>query len=237
MSILVTGGAGFIGSHTVVELLEENEDIIIEDNFINSKPDVLDKTGAKEVEHFKGKIEFKNGLTKKDIGYLPQQTIVQKDFPATCYEIVISGFQNRCGLRPFYNKLEKQKTLDIMKTVGIETLRNKCYRELSGGQKQRVLLARALCSTQKILLLDEPVNGLDPIATEEMYETIKKLNEKGITIIMISHDVSSAIKYAKHILFVNKTPFFGTTKEFKESDLGKQFEKYISEHIGGHQDG
>ncbi len=184
-----------------------------------------------------GKIEFKNGLTKKDIGYLPQQTIVQKDFPATCYEIVISGFQNRCGLRPFYNKLEKQKTLDIMKTVGIETLRNKCYRELSGGQKQRVLLARALCSTQKILLLDEPVNGLDPIATEEMYETIKKLNEKGITIIMISHDVSSAIKYAKHILFVNKTPFFGTTKEFKESDLGKQFEKYISEHIGGHQDG
>ena len=183
-----------------------------------------------------GKIEFENGLTKKDIGYLPQQTIVQKDFPATCYEIVISGFQNRCGLRPFYNKTEKQKALDIMKEIGIEKLKNKCFRELSGGQKQRVLLARALCSTQKILLLDEPVSGLDPKATEEMYEIIDKLNKNGITVIMISHDVSSALKYAKHILFVNNNPFFGTKEEFENSDLGKQFEKYAGGHIGGHQD-
>ena len=184
-----------------------------------------------------GKIEFENGLTKKDIGYLPQQTIVQKDFPATCYEIVISGFQNRCGLRPFYNKTEKQKALDIMKEIGIEKLKNKCFRELSGGQKQRVLLARALCSTQKILLLDEPVGGLDPKATEEMYEIIDKLNKNGITVIMISHDVSSALKYAKHILFVNSNSFFGTKEEFENSDLGKQFERYVGGHTGGHQDG
>ena len=184
-----------------------------------------------------GKIEFENGLTKKDIGYLPQQTIVQKDFPATCYEIVISGFQNRCGLRPFYNKAEKQKTLDIMGEIGIEKLKNKCFRELSGGQQQRVLLARALCGTQRILLLDEPVSGLDPKATEEMYDIIDKLNKNGITVIMISHDVSSALKYAKHILFVNSNSFFGTKEEFENSDLGKQFERYVGGHTGGHQDG
>lgn len=181
-----------------------------------------------------GKIEFKDGLTKKDIGYLPQQTIVQKDFPATVTEVVLSGFQSNMGLRPFYNKKEKNLAKQNMQKLGIEDIANKCYRELSGGQQQRVLLARALCSTQKVLLLDEPVAGLDPIATEEMYNLIKKLNSDGITIIMISHDITSTMKYASHILFVDKNYFFGTKAEFKKSNISKKFEHLVGGHIGGH---
>ncbi len=174
-----------------------------------------------------GKIEFGDELTKKDIGYLPQQTVVQKDFPATVTEVVLSGFQNRMGWRPFYTKKEKLEAKENMCELKIDNLSKKCYRELSGGQQQRVLLARALCGTQKVLLLDEPVSGLDPLATKEMYNLIKNLNNDGITIIMISHDISSAMKYASHILFVNQTPFFGTKQEFKNSELGHKYTHFV----------
>ena len=158
-----------------------------------------------------GRILTGDGLRKNEIGYLPQQTIVQKDFPASVREIVLSGCQGRCGSRPFYNKEEKQLALDAMDKMQITQLAKRCYRELSGGQQQRVLLARSLCATQKMLLLDEPVSGLDPKVTAEMYALIEKLNcEDGITVIMISHDIAAAVQYASHILHIGDTVFFGT---------------------------
>ena len=150
-----------------------------------------------------GRILTGDGLRKNEIGYLPQQTVVQKDFPASVREIVLSGCQGRCGSRPFYNKEEKQLAEENIRKMQIDKLSKRCYRELSGGQQQRVLLARALCATQKMLLLDEPVSGLDPKVTAEMYRLIDELNHRdGITIIMISHDIAAAVKYASHILHI-----------------------------------
>ncbi|MBF1190021.1 MAG: ABC transporter ATP-binding protein, partial [[Eubacterium] sulci] len=137
-----------------------------------------------------GKLETGDGLKSNEIGYLPQQTVVQRDFPASVREIVLSGCQGRMGLRPFYSKSDKLLAEENMRKMEITDLSKRCYRELSGGQQQRVLLARALCATQKLLLLDEPVSGLDPRVTAGMYQTIKSLNEEGISIIMISHDVN-----------------------------------------------
>jgi len=175
----------------------------------------------------KGKVLTGDGLKQTEIGYLPQQTIVQKDFPASVREIVLSGFQGKCGLRPYYNKQEKQMTLDAIKRLGLGDLSRRCYRELSGGQQQRVLLARALCATQKMLLLDEPVAGLDPKVTGEMYHIINELNRNdGITIIMISHDISSAIQYASHILHIGESVFFGTRDEYLQSKIGKEFTSF-----------
>ena len=172
----------------------------------------------------RGRILTLDGLRKNEIGYLPQQTQVQKDFPASVREIVLSGCQGRCGSRPFYNKEEKQLALDAMDKMQITQLARRCYRELSGGQQQRVLLARALCATQKMLLLDEPVSGLDPKVTAEMYALIEKLNrEDGITVIMISHDIAAAVKYASHILHIGDTVFFGTKADYLESQQGRLF--------------
>ena len=171
-----------------------------------------------------GRILTGDGLRKNEIGYLPQQTQVQKDFPASVREIVLSGCRGRCGSRPFYNNEEKQLALDAMNKMQITQLERRCYRELSGGQQQRVLLARALCATRKMLLLDEPVSGLDPKVTAEMYALIEKLNrEDGITVIMISHDIAAAVKYASHILHIGDTVFFGTKADYLQSPQGRLF--------------
>ena len=163
-----------------------------------------------------GEIILGDGLTRQEIGYLPQQTLIQKDFPASVREIVLSGCQNSCGFRPFYNKKEKMLAEEMMEKMQISHLANHCYRELSGGQQQRVLLARALCATRKILFLDEPVSGLDPKVTEEMYRLVKKINhEENITIVMISHDIKSALTYASHIMEIGKKLFFGTKEEYQ----------------------
>ena len=152
-----------------------------------------------------------DGLRKNEIGYLPQQTVVQKDFPASVREIILSGCQGHCGSRPFYNREEKKLAADAMEKMQITPLAKRCYRTLSGGQQQRVLLSRALCATQKMLLLDEPVSGLDPKVTAETYALIQKLNyEDGITVVMISHDLNAALQYASHILHIGDTVFFGT---------------------------
>lgn len=162
-----------------------------------------------------GSIAFADGLKQTEIGYLPQQTVVQKDFPASVGEIVISGCLSRSGHRPFYSKEEKALAEKSMEKMGISELKRKCYRELSGGQQQRVLLSRALCATRRMLLLDEPVSGLDPKVTEEMYELIYKLHKNdGITVIMISHDIAAAEKYASHILHIGEPIFFGTKEEY-----------------------
>lgn len=172
-----------------------------------------------------GTIRLGNGLLTKEIGYLPQQTTVQKDFPASVYEVVLSGCLNRLGVKPFYTKKEKKITNENLRKMGIENLKNCCYRELSGGQQQRVLLARALCATKKVILLDEPVAWLDPVVTQSLYELIRQINEDmGITVVMVSHDIHAAVQYAKHILHLRHSQlFFGTTEEYLNSEVGSHF--------------
>ncbi len=177
-----------------------------------------------------GQIRTGDGLSDNEIGYLPQQTDVQRDFPATALEIVLSGFLGRHGFHPFYKKEEKMLARKNMERMGISDLANRCYRELSGGQQQRVLLARALCATGKILLLDEPVSGLDPVGTAQMYGLIADLNKEGITIIMISHDIAAAFCYASHVLHIGDTVFFGTKEEYLASSEGRSF---VSRQKGG----
>ncbi len=180
-----------------------------------------------------GEISFSDGLKQNEIGYLPQQTPVQRDFPASVSEIVLSGCLGRSGLRPFYTKEQKKLAADSMEKMNITSLSSRCYRELSGGQQQRVLLARALCATSKLLLLDEPVAGLDPKATREMYELIASLNRTGITVIMVSHDIASAVKYATHILHIGSVPkFFGTKEDYIKTDEGRMF---LSEGRNGNE--
>ena len=172
-----------------------------------------------------GEIKRGGGIGAGEIGYLPQQTVVQRDFPASVREIVLSGCLGKTGLRPFYNSAEKKLAAKNMERLGITDLAKRCYRELSGGQQQRVLLARALCAADKILLLDEPVTGLDPKAQLDLYELISKLNKNGITIIMVSHDISAAVMFASHILHIGgqKQLFFGSKDDYVESPIGRSF--------------
>lgn len=163
-----------------------------------------------------GSLRIDEGLQANEIGYLPQQTPIQKDFPASVWEVVLSGRQNKQGLRPFYRKEDKRVALDNLERLKIANLKNRCYRELSGGQQQRVLLARALCATDVALLLDEPVAGLDPVVTQELYALIRTLNrEAGLTILMVSHDVQAAVQDATHILHLRgQQLFFGPTEAY-----------------------
>ncbi len=171
-----------------------------------------------------GEIKWCDGFSARDIGYLPQQTPVQRDFPASVREIVLSGCLSKKGFHPFYNSAEKKLADDKIKQLGIDSLARKCYRELSGGQQQRVLLARALCATSKMLLLDEPATALDPHAQLELYELIANLNRQRISIIMVSHDITASLKYATHILHISKKQlFFGTKSDYINSNTGRAF--------------
>jgi zinc transport system ATP-binding protein len=171
-----------------------------------------------------GKIEYGDGLRQTEIGYLPQQSDAQKDFPASVYEVVLSGCLNSRGFRPFYAAADRKNAIKNINRLDIAELRRRSYRELSGGQQQRVLLARALCATKKLLLLDEPVAGLDPVVTGDLYQLIKCINSDGITVIMVSHDITGAVKYASHILHLaNKPVFFGKTGNYIQSDAGRRF--------------
>ena len=173
-----------------------------------------------------GEIMLGDNLKRFEIGYLPQQTDVQKDFPASVHEIVLSGCLNGSGIRPFYTKEQKKKVAENMDKLGISGLAKRCYRDLSGGQQQRVLLARALCATHRLLLLDEPTAGLDPNASSELYKIITKLNtEEKITIIMISHDVVTALEKASHILHIgdSRSLFFGKKADYNKSKIGSSY--------------
>ena len=171
-----------------------------------------------------GQILYGDGLKPYEIGYLPQQTVVQKDFPASVWEIALSGNLSKCGFRPYYSSEEKARTKENLEKMGIWNLRRKSYRNLSGGQQQRVLLARALCASSKVLFLDEPVSGLDPKATAELYQVLRELNREGMTMIMVSHDIQAAFAYASHILHIGKEKvFFGTREEYENSELGRGF--------------
>lgn len=186
----------------------------------------LVKTLLGLIKPLKGKISINaDGKNHKGVGYLPQQTQAQKDFPASVWEVVLSGVLNSGHKTPFYTRRDKAEAMKNMEKLGIADLKKKCYRELSGGQQQRVLLARALCATDSILILDEPVTGLDPAASMELYETIKKLNEKdGVTVVMVTHDIENAMDYASHILHLKQDSYFyGTVDKYKKSNVSNMF--------------
>lgn len=171
-------------------------------------------------EPSEGKIIFGDGLKANEIGYLPQQTGIQRDFPASVGEVVLSGRISGMGHRLFYSRADREAASENLERMGIEELKDRCYMELSGGQQQRVLLARAMCATKKLLLLDEPVTGLDPNAANEMYNLIKLINlcDK-ISVIMVTHDVHEAVRYATHILHLGHGQlFFGSVEEYRKSD-------------------
>lgn len=171
-----------------------------------------------------GEMTVSPEIRKEGIGYLPQHTPAQRDFPASVKEIVRSGCLRRAGLRPFLRRSDKMLAYEAMARMGIDHLAGRCYRELSGGQQQRVLLARAFCATGQLILLDEPIAGLDPLAMTEMYNMIADMNREGVAVIMVSHDVSAAVQYATHILHMGKTTsFFGTTEEYLATPVGQQF--------------
>ena len=213
----------------------DNSPIVENLNFAIEKGDyltILGENGAGKstllktmlglIKPLSGKIVFDTEVKKTDIGYLPQQTVVQRDFPASVWEIVVSGCLAKDGLRPFYSKKDKALAEANIKKLGLEQLKKICYRELSGGQQQRVLLARALCASDKILVLDEPVTGLDPKVTVQLYELIDSLNKEGITIIMISHDLH-ALQHANKVLHLGHQTFFGTKEDYLNSEEYKTF--------------
>lgn len=169
----------------------------------------------------RGQVVYGDGLKHDEIGYLPQTNELQRDFPASVWEVVCSGC--RCK-RPFLGAEQKRLAMENILLMGIEDIRQKSFMELSGGQQQRALLARALCATRAMLLLDEPVAGLDPLATRDMYDVIETLHVKGLTVVMISHDIGSALRYAQHVLHLSHgASFYGTVDEYRASALGAAF--------------
>jgi zinc transport system ATP-binding protein len=175
-----------------------------------------------------GEIIFGDGLKSADVGYIPQQNAIQKNFPANVYEIVASGRLNKCGLRPFYNKQDKKIIDENLNLFGIENLKHKSFSELSGGQQQKVLLARALCSAEKLLILDEPASSLDPSAAADLYALLKKINDKSIAIIIVSHDLTNSFLNSKKVLHLeNKQIFFGSVEDYIKSDTAQRFMRSV----------
>ena len=179
------------------------------------------------LEPMEGVIERAPELKSGAVGYLPQQTQAQKDFPATVYEVVLSGFLNRRGFRFFYTAAQKTEALQAIGKLGILELKDRCYRELSGGQQQRALLARALCAASRLLILDEPITGLDPAAAQDLYKTLRYLNEKeGMAVVMVTHDLRAALENARTVLHIGgKSWFYGTVEDYYRSPEGRRFRK------------
>ncbi len=172
-----------------------------------------------------GNIWREEGLQSKEIGYVPQQMPLHKDFPASVEEVVLSGRLGSRGWLPWYSREDKALARENMEKLHIEALARHCYRELSGGQQRRVLLARALCAAKKLLILDEPAAGLDPLVSQELYQLIQNINQElGLAIVMVSHDVEKSLAYAKHILHMaGRQLFFGTVKAYMDTEAGKHF--------------
>jgi zinc transport system ATP-binding protein len=178
-----------------------------------------------------GELKISPRLKPSDSGYLPQESAAQKDFPASVWEAVLSGRQNKRGLRPFYGKVDKEAAAEKLALLGIADLRNSCFRELSGGQRRRALLARALCAAEKLLVLDEPAAGLDPLVQEELYRVLDRVNrEQGIAVVMVSHDIEGVLQFAEGganegsiLHLARRQEFFGTVDEYRESEVGSHF--------------
>lgn len=178
----------------------------------------------------KGEIEFSPQIRKNEIGYLPQQSSAQKSFPASVEEVVLSGRVNSLSRKFFYTKEDRKIALSNLSRLGIENLRRKSFSELSGGQMQRVLLARALCACKKLLLLDEPVTGLDPHTTSEFYRMVDDLNDDGLTIIMVTHDIHPALNSADHVMYLGRGYFYGRKDDYFKSEMGMRFLKEAGHH-------
>ncbi len=171
-----------------------------------------------------GTLTVAEELRRTGIGYLPQQTEAQRDFPASVYEVVLSGALSRRGFRPFYTAEERGLADSSLEKLGIRDLKKHCYRELSGGQQQRVLIARALCATSRMLILDEPITGLDPSAIQDFYRLVRRLNQEGVTILMVTHDVAGVLSQATRILHLQQRAlFFGTPEDYRGSEAGRMF--------------
>ncbi len=175
------------------------------------------------LKKYDGEISYSSDLSSRHMGYLSQKPPYTKDFPASVKEVVMSGFLNRSFFGFGYSKTQKKEALEIMDKVGISHLAKRSFNELSGGEQQKVLLSRALCATKKLLLLDEPTSALDPLATNEFYSIVDSLNREGVAVLMVSHDVNSAVKAASHIIHLGSDSyFFGTTHEYIHSAFGKK---------------
>ena len=166
-------------------------------------------------------------LKRGNLGYLPQQTRAQRDFPATVYEVVLSGCLNKKGMHFFYSPAQKSEALMNMGKLGVLELKDQCYRDLSGGQQQRVLLARALCAAHKLLILDEPITGLDPAAAQDLYKILSYLNRKeGMAIVMVTHDLKAALQSAQRVLHIGRQGvFLGSAAEYLASPQGRRFKE------------
>lgn len=173
----------------------------------------LIKTLVGLIPAISGKVLLRGDIDKSDIGYLPQQREMQKDFPASVWEVVLSGCLDRLGFRPFYGHKERKLAADAIRELDLEDIKNESFRELSGGQRQRVLLARAIAGSKKVLVLDEPITGLDPVAAAHLYQLLNRLNQNGTTIITISHDISKALSAANKLLIMGDKPHLASEAE------------------------
>ncbi len=200
-----------VASHVSFSVHEKDYLVVIGEN--GSGKSTLLKTLLGLIKPLSGRIAY-DGLDRSAIGYLPQSTTIAKDFPASVMEIVMSGNAQRMGWHPFYSREDKVRATKNLERMGMLDMRNESFRELSGGQRQRVLLARALCAADQLLVLDEPVTGLDPQAAKEMYETVSKVNKEGMAVVMISHDLEAARAYASHVLMFDEEVRFMTRKEY-----------------------
>jgi len=171
-----------------------------------------------------GKLNFSPDFKQSQTGFLSQQTAAKQDFPAGVMEIVLSGNLGKKGFWPLYTHSEKCAAEEKLRLLEIEDLKNRCFRELSGGQQRRVLLARSLCAAEKLLVLDEPFAGLDPLISTQLYRLLEKINrETGMTIIMVSHEIEAAIS-VKNVLHLQKQQlFFGSMEDYKKSETGRKF--------------
>ena len=176
----------------------------------------LIKTLVGLIPAISGKVLLRGDIDKSDIGYLPQQREMQKDFPASVWEVVLSGCLDRLGFRPFYGHKERKLAADAIRELDLEDIKNESFRELSGGQRQRVLLARAIAGSKKVLVLDEPITGLDPVAAAHLYQLLNRVNQNGTTIITISHDISKALSAANKLLIMSDKPHLASEAERKE---------------------
>lgn len=208
--------------HLDIEIQEGQYICVIGEN--GSGKSTLIKSLLGLLKPVSGTVQINRSVGKGAVGYLPQQTQIQRNFPVSVMEVVLSGFLNDMHFRPFYKKKEKQEAGRHLEYLGIADLAGKCYGELSGGQQQRVLLARALCAADKILVLDEPVTGLDPMAANTLYESMELLHQEGMAVVMVTHDLANALKYADKILHISDDGyFFGTVAEYKESEYAQIF--------------